>query len=90
MKVSWAPLPRVRLTAQGTGASSSSWYDSSSRSLLKVPSYYYLDAVLAYGAAGGEVYLKAGNIFNRSFYTEPGFPWAGRYLEMGFRVDLWR
>ncbi len=90
MKVSWAPLPRVRLTAQGTAASSSSWYDSSSRSVLKVPSYYYLDAVLAYGLAWGEVYLKAGNLFNRSFYTEPGFPWAGRYLEMGFRVDLWR
>jgi outer membrane receptor protein involved in Fe transport len=89
MNVSWAPLRRVRLTASGTAASSSSWYDSSSRSVLTVPSYFYLDAVLAYGGSWAEAYLKAGNIFNRSFYTEPGFPWAGRYMEMGFKIDLW-
>jgi outer membrane receptor protein involved in Fe transport len=87
---SWAPLGRLRLTVLGTAASSSSWYDSSRQASLNIPSYFYLDAVLSLGGDWGEVYLKAVNVFNRSFFTEPGFPWPGRTLEMGFRMAILR
>jgi iron complex outermembrane receptor protein len=88
--VSWVLLRRLRLTALGTAASSSSWFDSSRQAVLTVPSYFYLDAVLSYGGPWGEIYLKASNIFDQSFYTEPGFPWAGRTFELGFRIDMLR
>jgi len=86
--VSWALLGRLRLTMLGTAASSSSWFDSSRGAVLTVPSYFYLDAVISYGGPWGEIYLKASNILDQSFYTEPGFPWAGRTLELGFRTEL--
>jgi hypothetical protein len=31
--------------------------------------------------------MKLGNIFNAYYYTEPGFPWRGRYFEVGVRID---
>ena len=86
--VSWAPIRGLRLTVLGTGASSSSWFDSSRQAVLNVPAYFYLDAVLSYGGEWGEVYLKASNILDQSFYTEPGFPWPGHTVELGFRVDV--
>jgi iron complex outermembrane receptor protein len=31
--------------------------------------------------------MRLGNIFDHYYYTEPGFPWRGRYFEAGFRID---
>ncbi len=89
-EVSWVPLESLRLTALGTAASSSSWYDSNRQAVLAVPAYFYFDVVLSYGGEWGEIYLKAGNIFDQSFFSEPGFPWPGRFLELGFKIDVLR
>jgi len=59
--------------------------------VLTIPSYFSLDAVVSYAIIGRhEVFLKLGNVFDDYFYTEPGFPWRGRYLEIGLRVDVLR
>jgi hypothetical protein len=50
-----------------------------------------LDAIAGYTLGGRyEFFVKLGNIFNHYFYTEPGFPWRGRYFEVGFRIDVLR
>ena len=71
--------------------SESWWYDSSTRQLLTIPSYFNLDAVVSYTVAGRyEIFSKLGNIFDDYFYTEPGFPWRGRYIEVGLQADILR
>lgn len=84
------PFPSFRLTVSGTAASASAWYDSSKGRVLDVPRYAYFDAVLSYGGRWGEVFLKAANILDAAFHTDPGFPWAGRTLEAGFRIHVFR
>lgn len=82
------PLRGFRLTVSGTAAGSSSWYDSSQRKVLDVPSYAYLDAVLSWTSGRAEIFLKASNILDAAFHTDPGFPWPGRTLEAGFRIRV--
>jgi iron complex outermembrane receptor protein len=82
------PFGRLRLTALGLYGSKSYWYDSSTSIVLEIPSYFSLDAVAAYDLRVCEVFVKATNLFNAAFYTEPGFPWRGRYFEVGARVPV--
>jgi len=82
------PVGRLRLTALGLYGSESYWFDSSSNKVLEIPSYFSLDAVAAYNLRVCEVFVRATNIFNAAFYTEPGFPWRGRYFEVGARVPI--
>lgn len=50
-----------------------------------------MDAVASYSLRDGyEIFIKLSNVFNSYFYTEPGFPWRGRYFEVGFRADFLR
>ncbi len=85
------PLDKLRVGFYGLFGSVSWWYSSSSSTLLTIPSYFNLDAVVSYHVRPGyEVFAKLGNIFNHYFYTEPGFPWRARYLEIGFRADVLR
>jgi iron complex outermembrane receptor protein len=85
------PFRGFRVGLYGLLGSKSWWYDSTSRQVLTIPSYFSLDAVVSYTIMGRhEVFLKLGNVFDDYFYTEPGFPWRGRYLEVGLRVDVLR
>jgi len=82
------PFDRLRLGLWGLLASSSYGIDSFTSELLDIPSYFNLDAVLAYRWNRVELFLKVTNIFDNFIYTESGFPWRGRYFELGIRVDL--
>ena len=82
------PLKNFRITLLGLLASSSFWLDIDTNELLEIPSYFNLDAVAAYRWNRVELFLKVTNIFDKFIYTELGFPWRGRYLELGFRADV--
>jgi len=82
------PLNSLRLGFYGLGASASSWFDFNAGKLYDIPSYFNLDAIAAYDFAHFQVFLKAGNVFNAYFYTEPGFPWRGRYVELGIKASV--
>ncbi len=83
------PFKGFRIGLLGIYGSESWWYDSTTRKVLDIPSYFSLDAIASYLIAGRyEVFVKLGNAFDDYFYTEPGFPWRGRYLEVGFRVGV--
>jgi iron complex outermembrane receptor protein len=85
------PFMGFRIGLYGMFGSESWWYDSSTRQLLTIPSYFNLDAVISYTVAGRyEIFSKLGNIFDDYFYTEPGFPWRGRYIEVGLRAEILR
>jgi len=85
------PFMGFRIGLYGMFGSESWWYDSSTRQLLTIPSYFNLDAVISYTVAGRyEIFSKLGNIFDDYFYTEPGFPWRGRYFEIGLRADIFK
>jgi outer membrane cobalamin receptor len=82
------PVPNFRIGLLGLLASSSYWLDIDADELLEIPSYANLDAVAAYRWNRVEFFLKVTNIFDKFIYTELGFPWRGRYFELGFRADL--
>jgi len=86
--VTLRPANGLRLTALGLYGSKSYWFDSLTSTLLEIPSYFSLDAVAAYDLRVCEVFVKATNIFNAEVYTEPGFPWRGRFFEIGARVPI--
>jgi len=82
------PASRLRLTVLGLYGSKSYWFDSLTSVVLKIPSYFSLDAVAAYDLRVCEIFVKATNIFNAKVYTEPGFPWRGRYFEVGVHLPI--
>jgi len=82
------PLESLRIGFYGLGASASSWFDFNASKLYDIPSYFNLDAIVSYDFPRFEAFLKAGNIFDAYFYTEPGFPWRGRYFELGAKVNI--
>jgi outer membrane cobalamin receptor len=82
------PVANVRIALLGLMASSSSWLDIDTSELLEIPSYFNMDAVAAYRWKRVEFFLKVTNIFDNFIYTELGFPWRGRYFELGFRADV--
>lgn len=84
------PVKNFRISFLGMIASSSSWYDFGSGELLDIPSFASLDVVASYRWGTIEPYIKATNVFDQFYYTEPGYPWRGRYFEFGIRVDVLR
>jgi len=84
------PQEDIRFGFYGLLGSKSWWWNSSGAgSLLEIPSYFNLDIVAGYTFLDRyEVFFKLGNIYNAYFYTEPGFPWRGRYVEVGLNLDL--
>jgi outer membrane receptor protein involved in Fe transport len=85
------PAKGLRAGLFGLLGSKSWWWNTRSTpaSLLEIPSFFNLDAVVSYELGGRyQLFAKLGNVFNHDFYTEPGFPWRGRYFEAGFRVDV--
>ncbi len=84
------PFTGVRLGLNGSWASNSYSLLFEGGDLEEVPAYFYLDSVLAYRWRQTEIFLKITNIFNAYIYTEPGFPWRGRFFELGFRTNILR
>jgi outer membrane cobalamin receptor len=82
------PASNFRIVLLGLLASSSSWLDIDTNELLEIPSYSNLDVVAAYRWNRVELFLKVTNVFDKFIYTELGFPWRGRYFELGIRADL--
>jgi iron complex outermembrane receptor protein len=82
------PFSRLRLGLWGLLASSSFGLVTFTNDLLDIPSYFNLDVVIAYKWQRIELFFKITNIFDNFIYTEPGFPWRGRYFELGIRADL--
>ncbi len=80
---------RVRLGMTGIWASESWWWNTSTSSLLTIPSYFSLDGVLSVGLRNFEPFVRVTNLFNAYFYTEPGFPWRGRFIEVGVKTGLY-
>jgi len=82
------PHKQVRIGIMGLMASSSSWLDFSSQELLNIPAYFNLDSIISFHINRYELFAKITNIFNLYIYSEPGFPWRGRYFELGFKASL--
>lgn len=82
------PATNLHISFLGLIASKSSWYDFNSGELLDIPSFASLDVIASYRLGAVEPYVKVSNIFDEFYYTEPGFPWRGRYFEFGIRVDV--
>ncbi len=81
------PLQGLRWGISGLWASDSH-YLLREDEIVDIPAYFYLDSILAYRWDKTEIFLKASNLLNSYIYSEPGFPWRGRYLELGIRADL--
>jgi iron complex outermembrane receptor protein len=84
------PAKGVRLGVYGLLGSTSWWWNTRSNpaALLEIPSFFSLDALVSYDFNGRyQIFMRLGNIFDHYYYTEPGFPWRGRYFEAGFRID---
>jgi outer membrane receptor protein involved in Fe transport len=89
--VSVLPAKGVRAGLYGLLGSKSWWWNTRTNpaTLLEIPAYFNLDGIVSYEFRERyQVFMKLGNIFDNYFYTEPGFPWRGRYFEIGFRVDV--
>jgi len=82
------PVSGLRLSVFGLSASEAPWYDSTSKTILRIPGYFNLDAVAAYDFGRVELFIKVSNIFDDYLYTEPIFPWRSRFFEFGARVDV--
>ncbi len=88
---SFFPAKGVRLALYGLAGSESWWWNTRTTpaSLLTIPGFFNLDAIAGYTWNGRyEIFVRLGNVFNHYFFTEPGFPWRGRYLELGMNVDI--
>jgi outer membrane receptor protein involved in Fe transport len=89
--VSLFPVKNARIGFYGLLGSTSWWWNTRSNpaTLLVIPSYFNLDIIAGYTFKGRyEVFFRLGNVFDHYFYTEPGFPWRGRYFELGGKVDV--
>ena len=86
--LSFFPVGGLRLSVYGLSASNSYWYDYSAKKNFDIPSYFNLDAVLAYDFGRFEVFVKATNLFDDYIYTEPIFPLRARFFEFGVRIDV--
>jgi outer membrane cobalamin receptor len=82
------PAGSFRISLYGLHGSRSHWWDSKSNRVLTIPDYFSLDAVAAYDLGQIEVFVKATNLMNDYFYVEPVFPWRGRFIEFGAKINV--
>lgn len=81
----FSPLEKLHIGVFGLSASESNWYDFNAKKMLTIPSYVNIDSILSYSLGHFSPFIKVSNIFNRYFYTEPIYPWRGRYVEVGLK-----
>jgi len=85
------PAKGLRVGVYGLLGSTSWWWNTRTdpATLLEIPSFFSLDAIASYAFSDRmEIFARLGNVFDDYFYTEPGFPWRGRYFELGVKVDV--
>jgi len=86
--VTLKPFRTFRLSLLGLYGSKSDWFDFSSNKSLSIPSYFSLDATASFDFSWTEIFIKLTNIFDDYLYTEPGFPFRSRFVEIGVRVKV--
>ncbi|MHB8095463.1 MAG: TonB-dependent receptor plug domain-containing protein [Candidatus Aminicenantales bacterium] len=84
----FSPLDKLHLGVFGLLASDSDWFNTSTSKIQVIPSYFNLEAILSFDMGAFDPFVKVSNIFNKDFYTEPGFPWRGRFIEFGLKADI--
>jgi len=82
------PITPLRFSLMGLLASSSSWLDFNTDTMLDIPTYFNLDGIVSLAIGPTEVFMKVTNILNDFIYTEPGFPWRARYAEFGIKARI--
>ncbi len=82
------PCSMIYIGLKGLAATDSYYPETFSTRLLDVPAFFSLDSIMVLEWNRYEFFIKATNLFNSFIYTEPGFPWKGRYFEIGFKVDV--
>jgi outer membrane receptor protein involved in Fe transport len=55
---------------------------------VRVPAYFVLNATLSKEFSPFTVFLKAENLFNTFYVTEPGYPMKGRTISAGVKFNL--
>lgn len=88
LRVSWQPRPWLRLSGFGLAASRAYWYDFTAKKLFSIPAYETASLIISYEKKSFEFFFKITNVFNKFYYTEPGFPWRARYFEAGLNFDV--
>ncbi len=76
---------KLQFTLWGLGVSSSEVeiFDD----IVRVPSYFVLNAVISKDFSNFNLFLKAENLFNISYVTEPGYPMKGRTVALGVKFS---
>lgn len=87
-ELAFEPMPNLRAGIFGVINSKTHWYDFNAGELLEIPSFVSMDVVVSLKAGPVEPFLRVTNLFNKAFYTEPGFPWRGRFIEAGVRAGI--
>jgi outer membrane cobalamin receptor len=87
-ELAFEPLRNLRAGIFGVYNSKTNWYDFNAQKLLEIPSFVSMDVVVSLKAGPVEPFLRVTNLFNKAFYTEPGFPWRGRFIEAGVRAGI--
>lgn len=82
------PVSALRIGLMGLYGSQAWWFDYNAGEMLEIPSYFSLDGIISYRFDPVEVFVKVTNVFNDYIYTEPGFPWRARFIQLGIRTDL--
>jgi len=55
---------------------------------LKIPGYFLLNATVKKVFSNIVLYLKAENLLNMDYFTEPGYPMKARTLSLGVHVKI--
>jgi len=86
----FTPMKNLQLGIFGLYGSKSYWYDNNAKVLLSIPSCFNLEAIFSYSVGHFSPFIKVSNVFDHYFYTEPGYPWRGRYFEVGLKADIFK
>ena len=82
------PMKGLSVSLFGLWASDSFWYDTNARKSVDIPAYFSLDGIVAWDLGRFSPFLRVTNLIDDYFYTEPGYPWRGRFFEVGLKVDV--
>jgi outer membrane cobalamin receptor len=56
--------------------------------VIEIPAYTLFNARLEKKISGVTLYVKGENLFNESYFAEPGFPMKARTISIGCRLDM--
>lgn len=73
----------LRLSFWGLGVSRSEV--SAGVESFRIPGYFVLNSILSKSFNNFTLFLKAENLFNKTYITEPGFPMKARTLTIGLK-----